>query len=408
MSAEVLYSGPDIETEALIPSFLAAPVGYVIFASFTGFSPVFGNSVHYTFLQPLDLVVYAILGVFCAAFGRLYTFTFYSVKRLFERFRIRNYVKPMIGGAIAGMAGIFFPQVIGLGYGFIQLSINGDLSSITSNFITLPLALTLIFIILLKIFATSFTVGSGGSGGVFAPALLIGGFLGTLLWVIVNYVAPGFIPNPAPLVIIGMMALFGGVGRVPIAIILMVSEMTGTLELLIPSMIAVVISYYLTGSKFTIYKNQVPSRAESRAHRGDFSIPVMSRIKVATAMNTKIKTVQPGDTVEEAFQLMIAGKFSGVPVVDGERKVVGILTMSDVLRTPKEQAKTTLAKNLMTKNVITVTPDDNLLEALNRMITHAVGRLPVVSAETGTLVGILARADLFRAYNKECQGLCEE
>jgi len=113
--------------------------------------------------------------------------------------------------------------------------------------IVLPLILIFILIIFAKIIATSFTISSGGSGGVFAPSLIIGGFLGAALWDVLYSINPVIMPSPASFVIVGMMTLFAGVGRTPIAVILMVSEMTGTLALMIPSMVAVVISYYIVG-----------------------------------------------------------------------------------------------------------------------------------------------------------------
>src|SRR5579875_1976886 len=401
LSAEILYSGPDIEAEALIPSFIASPIGYVIFGSFTGFTPVFGYTVHYSFTQPLNLFIYALLGVVCAGVGRLYVYSFYSLRRFFERLKITNYVKPMIGGAVAGAIGIFFPQVVGLGYGFLQFLIDGNFNLITTNYFTIPLFVTLVLIVLLKIFATSITVGSGGSGGVFAPSLVIGGFVGSVVWIFVNQMFPGLIPSSAPLVVIGMMALFAGVGRVPIAVILMVSEMTGTLELLVPSMVAVVISYYLTGPRHSIYRSQVLSRADSPAHRGEYNIPIMSKLKVVDAANPNVKTLKPDDTADDAFRLMSGGNFRGVPVVSDDRKVLGIVTMSDVFRVGGEKMKSTQVKEIMTGNVITASPDENLLSALNKMTTHGIGRLPVVSPKSGELVAILTRSDLFTLYSKK-------
>jgi chloride channel protein, CIC family len=397
LSAEILYSGPDIEAEALIPSFIASPVGYVIFASFTGFSPVFGY-VNYNFTHPLNLVIYALLGALCAGAGRLYTYSFYSIRGLFERFRISNYFKPIIGGAIAGVVGIFFPEVLGLGYGFLQFLIDGNFAAITTNYFAVPILLALVVIVFVKIFATSFTVGSGGSGGVFAPSLVIGGFVGAALWMVINQLSPGLIPAPAPVVIIGMMALFAGVGRVPIAVVLMVSEMTGTLSMLVPAMVAVVISYYLVGAKFTIYKSQVFSKADSPAHRGEYNIPLMSRITVADAMKTDVITLSEGDTVDRTFALMTEKKIRGIPIVSQDKKVIGMVTISDILRVPEAQMKTTNLGKIMSKNVISISPDASLLEALEKMTTNGIGRLPVVNKATGEIAGILARSDLYKAY----------
>ena len=400
LSAEILYSGADIEADALIPSFIAAPVGYVIFGLFTGFTPIFGSAIQYNFTHPLNLVFYAILGMLCALVGRLYTTTFYSVKAFFDRLRVPRYLRPMIGAAIAGVIGIFFPEVIGLGYGFLQFAINGNFALVSVNYIVLPTILTLFALIFLKIVATSFTVGSGGSGGVFAPALFIGGFLGAFLWVVISSFNPNLIPIPAPLIIVGMMALFAGVGRAPIATILMVSEMTGNLTLLAPSMIAVVISYYLTGSKYTIYHSQVETKAESPAHRGEYNVPLMTKIPVESAMTREVVTLREKDPVARANELMMEKKFKGIPVISPEGKPVGIVTLSDVARIPSEKMESTPVAAIMTQNVITIGPRESLYDALGKMTINSVGRLPVVDLASGKLLGIITRADLFRAYDQ--------
>ncbi len=271
------------------------------------------------------------------------------------------------------MIGIFFPEVLGLGYGFLQYLIDGNLSLISTNFFTLPILAVLVLVVVFKIVATALTVGSGGSAGVFAPSLVIGGFVGAAFWVVLNTLFPGMVPVPAPLVIVGMMALFAGVGRVPIAVILMVSEMTGTLALLVPSMVAVVVSYFVTGSKYTIYKSQVPRRSDSPAHRGEYNVPLLTKIFVHDAMKVDVVALSPRDTVAEAQQLMLDKGFRGIPVVDSE-KVVGIVTLGDLQRSPAQSRwRSTNLAEVMTKNPIVAYPDESLLDAMDKMTNHRVG-----------------------------------
>jgi len=399
LSGEILYSGGDIEVEALIPAFIASPLGYVIFASFTGFTPIFGSSVHYVFTKPQNLLIYALLGVVCGFTGRLYTTSFYYFKSLFAHIKTSKFVKPALGALLAGIIGVFFPEVLGLGYGFLQYLIQGDFKALLTNYVTLPLIVTLILIVLLKILATSLTVGSGGSAGVFAPSLVIGGFIGATLWVVVNTLLPGWIPIPAPLVIVGMMAFFAGVGRTPIAVILMVSEMTGTLNLLAPSMVAVIISYFVTGPKYTIYRSQVPNRAASPAHRGEYSVPLLTRIYVVDAMNPAVITAAPDNTVEEAYNIMLEKGFRGMPVVSGER-LVGIVTLSDIMRVPRDKMAQTKISSIMTQRVVTVNPSETLFDALEKMTLNGVGRLPVTSKEDDRLLGIITRTDIVKTYER--------
>jgi CIC family chloride channel protein len=295
--------------------------------------------------------------------------------------------------------GIFFPEVLGLGYGFIQYLINGQTALIGVNFMAAPILLVLVLVVIFKILATSLTVGSGGSAGVFAPSLVIGGFVGAAFWEVLNSALPGVIPIPAPLVIVGMVALFGGVGRVPIAVILMVSEMTGTLSLLAPSMVAVVISYFVVGPKHTIYRSQVAKRSDSPAHRGEYNVPLLTKIFVSDAMNHNVLTLSPGDSVAIAYQTMLDKGFRGIPVVQDE-KTVGIVTMSDLLRVPREQMSSSQISSVMTQNLLVANPDESLLSALDRMTNHGVGRLPVVSKDTGKLAGIITRTDIIKAYNR--------
>jgi CIC family chloride channel protein len=398
LSAEILYCGGDFESEAVIPAFIASIVGYIVFASVAGFTPIFGT-LTYTFTDPSTLLIYALLGIACGLVGRLHSTTFYFVKKVFASLSISKFVRPMIGAAVAGIIAIFFPQVIGLGYGFLQYLIDGKLSLITTNFFTLPLIATLILLIPLKIVATSFTVGSGGSAGVFAPSLVIGGFVGATFWVVTNTLIPGWITVPAPLIIIGMMALFAGVGRVPIAVILMVSEMTGSLALLAPAMVAVVLAYLVTGSKYTIYRSQVLNRSESPAHREEYNIPLLKRILVADAMNTHVVSLPPEESVQKAYQMMIDKDFKGIPIVESER-VVGMVTMSDLLRVPREEMNSTNLKSIMTRDLLITYPDESLFEVLNKMTRNGVGRLPVVSRETNKLVGIITRTDVMQSYDK--------
>ncbi|MDG6911014.1 MAG: chloride channel protein [Nitrososphaerota archaeon] len=403
LSGEILYSGGDFEVEALIPSFIASPIGYIIFASYTGFTPIFGNGLTYAFTEPRNLLIYAGLGIICGLVGRVHTTTFYSVKRLFARMPFTKYLRPMVGAAVAGAIGIFFPQVLGLGYGFLQILINGNgvsgLAQENFTHLALPLFVFLVAVVFLKIVATAFTVGSGGSAGVFAPSLVIGGFVGAAFWLVVNAFLPGWIPDSAPLVVVGMMALFGGVGRVPIAVMLMVSEMTGSLNLLAPSMVAVVAAYFVTTPRYTIYRSQVSKRSDSPAHRGEYNVPLLTKIFVSDAMNNAVVTLSSSDSVGSAYQVVVEKGYRGIPIVDGE-KLVGIVTMSDLMRIPREKMDATPLKEVMTQNVLVAHIDDTMLTALETMTNNGIGRLPVVSRDSNRLVGIVTRTDVIRAYER--------
>ncbi len=398
LSAEILYSAGDMEVEALIPSFIASPLGYVIFASFTNYEPIFGTSFSYSFNHPLNLILFAILGLITGLVGKFYTRFFYWTKDRFSKMKMPKYFKPALGGLFTGIIAIFFPEVTGMGYGYLQYLINGNIGNIKSEYIILPLLALFIAIIIAKIVATSFTIGSGGSGGVFAPSLVIGGFIGVLMWLTFHIMIPNLYLQLAPMVIIGMMAFFAGVGRVPIAVILMVSEMTGSISAIIPAMVAVVVSYYIVGPKDTIYKSQVRTRADSPAHRGEYSAPLLDMIRVNEAMTPNPITIGTSTSISQAINILNEKGFKALPVVN-DGKVVGIVTKTDLMNISRNDQDITNVSKVMTRNVVTVKPTDSLHEVLKKMSLNEVGRLPVIN-ENNELIGIITRNDLYQAYEK--------
>ncbi len=238
LSAEILYIR-DFEIEALVPGFIASVIGYCVFAAWAGWQPVFGSGADLSFHQPEELTWYFVLGMLCGVAGILYARSFYATRDFFRRIRIPNHVKPAIGGLGVGLIALVYPQILAMGYGWLQIAIDGNLADLTLK--------TMLALIFVKMIATALTVGSGGSGGVFAPGLFIGGMLGGGLWGLLH-THVGWMPDsPAPYVIVGMMALFGGVAKAPIAVILMVAEMTNEFSLVIPAMLATTLAYLVTG-----------------------------------------------------------------------------------------------------------------------------------------------------------------
>ena len=399
MSAEILYM-QDFEVETLLPAFIASTVGYSIFASYVGWTPIFGNMNLGAFNNPITLPFYAVLGIVCGIVGIVYVKGFYGIRAIFQRLKIPRFLKPALGGLLVGIIGMFFPQVLGMGYGWLQILMSG-------NFVLLPIILIPI-IIVAKIVATSLTVGSGGSGGVFAPALVIGGFLGGTLWIVLNWLFPNFGFVIAAFVIVGMMAFFGGVGKVPVAVIIMVSEMIGGLTLLVPSMIATAIAYVIIG-KNTVYRSQVESRSDSPAHRSEYSVPLMQKLFVKDAMTKKVITTTLNAPLSEVAEIMAKNTIKGIPVLDDSGRLVGMVTLTDVLKVNTEERVTTKASSVMTKELVTTIPDESLYEAFGKMTSNQIGRLPVVEPGNSTkLIGIIAREDIWRVYNIEIMSELEE
>ncbi len=237
LAAEVLYRD-DFEPAALLPCFIASAVSYVIFSLVEGFSPLFGYVASYHFTDPAQLIWFALIGLLAGLVGLLYAKGFYGLADLFTHSHLPRWANPAIGGIVVGAIGIAIPEVLGTGYGWVQTSLS------PSGLSSIPLWIVLI-VPFARILATGLSIGSGGSGGIFGPGMVIGAFLGASVWRVFESTFPSMGHDPAPYVIIGMMSCFGGISRAPLAVMLMVAEMTGSLSILTPAMVAVGIAWLI-------------------------------------------------------------------------------------------------------------------------------------------------------------------
>lgn len=233
----------------------------------------------------------------------------------------------------------------------------------------------------------------------FSPHLGIGGMVGGAFGQIMALTFPNIIFQPGSYALVGMGALLAGVAKVPIAAIVMVSEMAGNYNLLAPMMVASTISYMLAG-KWTIYEKQVENRSSSPAHRREMTVDILESAQVKDAMTTNIVTVSPSLTVQVVLDLIHKYGYTGFPVVDNE-KLVGIITFEDAEKVPSDKRETTEAKDAMTKELMVAEPEDSLEDALMELLDKKIGRLPVVKSSDPTkLVGILTKLDIIRTHAK--------
>lgn len=384
LSMEVLYRR-DFEYEALLPSFIASVVGYSIFASWSGWTPVFGGGIVSSFSRPMELISYVILGVVCGLVGIVYGRCFYYLRDLFRRAEIPRWIKPGIGGFAVGVIGVFLPQALGTSYGWLQFAISGD-------FIALPVTVMLALVVM-KILATGLTIGSGGSGGVFAPGLVIGGLTGGVVWYLLQNFSAITPSTSSAFVVVGMMALFGGIAKVPLAVILMVSEMTMDYTLLIPSMLACSIAYFVSGDNY-IYEKQVDVRAESPAHRNEYSVMLLKGFKVKDAMTENVPVISSEMTVDDAANILKMHEVHAVPVVDAGR-LVGIIAKQDAMKFIFHGQPDTSVRDIMSTDLAVTYLDESLFDAMNKMIVHQISQLLVVERENQSrLLGLLSLNDV--------------
>lgn len=302
---EVLYADMEFEAGALFTTMLASIVAYAINGLFSGYKPLFRVPEHIGLANPFQNLWFVVLGVAAGVVGAVLPTLFYRVRDDFRALKIRPELKPALGGLITGLIALVVPQVIGGGYGWVQAAMDGNL--------TIGLLLVLV---LAKPIALSFTVASGGSGGVFAPSLYIGAMLGGLFAAVVHLPA-------APFVIVGMAAVFAGAARVPIATLMMVTEMTGGYTLLVPSALAVMVAYVVqrrlvVGRKYPrLYEAQVGRRADSPAHHSE-------HLQIALDLLRQRHIVNP----DFAGRLDLMGLLrSGIPVElpDGQRLTIRVI-----------------------------------------------------------------------------------
>jgi len=391
LGGEIFYKH-DFEAEAMIPGFIASTVSYTIVGFVTGWQPIFSTGITpVAFTHPEALLLYGVLGVVCAAFAHLLFKVYFTVHDIFEKIRIPIFIKPAIGGLLAGAIGIFAPSVLGVGYGWAQLALN-------QNYQVLPPTIMLLAIFA-EIFAMSFTLGSGGSGGLFGPCVVTGTMIGAAFGFYAHQAFPATVTNPSNFAIVGMMAFFGGAAKSPLAVIVMIAEMTGGYGLLAPSMIAVVVAYLLTGN-LSIFYNQVDSVEESPAHIEEYETLALKRIRVADIMTRNVVSIKPTISVQVALDLMEANLVGGLPVVSND-KLSGMVTKTDILKLETSKRAETAVKDVMTVQLLVASPEEDLFLALTRMMNRGVGRLPVVPNDNPeAMIGIITRTDIAKAIEK--------
>jgi CIC family chloride channel protein len=396
-ATEVLYREPEFEFEAIIPSIISSIVAYAVFTLVHGWETLFHIPRLAPIISPSELLIYGIFGVLCAGVGFLYIQFFYGIRdRFFKKLNLSRSLRPALGGLMLGGVAFFLPQVLGGGYEWIQSAIDGNLS--------IWLMLVLAFA---KIFATSFTISSGGSGGVFAPSLFIGSMLGGFYGSLCSKLFPQLLMTPSAFVLVGMGGFFAGVAKVPIASLIMVAEMTGGYALIVPLMIVSVISYLLLGST-SLYEKQVPSRVDSPAHTGDFAVDILEHISVKEALplGRRVESIPEGMPFEEMMQLIANSNQQDFPVLNESGHLTGIISLTDMRKVMMERNlhQFLIAKDIATDQVLTVTPGDSLKAALRKMTEAEIRELPVVSeVDSRRVISMLSRKDIIRTYHDEME-----
>ncbi|PKL92395.1 MAG: chloride channel protein [Candidatus Goldiibacteriota bacterium HGW-Goldbacteria-1] len=395
-AAEVLYRNHELEAEVILPSIISSIVAFSIFRSVMGIERLFSiGSV--SFSSAYELIPYTILGVGCAVAGIVFVKLFNRVKTAFNGYnKISVIFKPALGGFLLGVMALYLPGVLGGGYQYMQMAFDGSIP-----------VLLMFLLAAGKMVSTSLTIGSGGSGGIFAPSLFIGAMTGGAIGGVLRYMLPpGWMPPEAAFIAVGMGGLFACVARVPLASLIMVSEMTRGYDLLVPMMLVSVIAFLLNRKPYTVYDEQVNGLVDSPAHRGDFEMDVLEDIIVTPDIIEKGAVVLPRRApIKKAIDTAMNSKQGIFPVIDQKDggRVVGVFSLQDIKEYLLESGlgEEALVEDITQHNFIRIHIGDRLHSVVDKFTANDVDALPVIDEKTGMLMGMFSRDGLIKLYNKK-------
>ena len=351
----------------------------------------------YQLVNPAELIFYFVLGLLSGLVSYLFIRILYAFEHFFENnLKFPEYLQPALGGLIIGLIALYFPQIMGVGYDSINNALYGET--------IWYLALILIFV---KIVATSFTLASGGSGGIFAPSLFIGAMLGCFFGTFVHQYFPTITAAPGAYALVAMGGLVAGTTRAPITAIIIVFELTNDYDIILPLMITCIISTILSSklSRESIYTLKLLLRKINIKEGTE--INVMRSIFVRDVYSTEFESIPETSSFTEVVDQVISRKDPYFAVLNDKGMLSGIISIHDIknfLFEGEELQNVIIAKDIASKDYETVTLDDNCQEVLDKMGRSKFTALPVVRFENSRIiVGLVWQKDILDAYHKEIE-----
>ncbi len=380
----------ELEASSFIPIVISAVFATLVSSVIFGVRTIEVSS--YQLVNPFfESILYLLLGVLAGIVSAILLRALFGTHKVFDSLSIHPVIKPAVGGLFVGLIGFFYPQVFGVGYDVITDALNNGLA--------LKLMLALIF---LKIIAFSFTMGSGGSGGSIVPSLFVGAMLGGAYGSIVHSMFPMVTAESGAYALAGMGAVFAGTSRAPLASILILFELTRDYNMILPIMLACVVSNVVS----TSFNSE--SIFTEGLHRRGFTIrkgreiDIMESLLVTDAMKHNVQTVSENKNVGALISLMQTSRHAGFPVLDSNGNLSGIVTLKDVRDKVGHDELNKTINEICTKDVEVAYPEETLNTVLKRLAAKDIGRLPVVSKTDRTkLLGIITRSDIVKLYDKK-------
>ena len=351
----------------------------------------------YALVSPWELIFYTLLGILAAAGAVGFTRLLYAVEDLWDKATLPEYTKPVLGGLILGAVGFLtfkingFPRVFGVGY--------NSISDVLSGRLAFEVALGLFFF---KMLATVLTLGAGGSGGIFAPSLFMGAMLGSVFGQIVHQIFPSVTASAGAYAMVGMAAFFSGAAHAPVTAILILFEMTNDYRIILPLMLATVVSTLVSRalSRESIYTLKLTRRGIHIEQGHD--IDIMQGVTVREAMSTDVDTVPLDLPLDQLADKFARTHHHGFPVANATGDLVGVVSIRDLEQAIVEGPLMgkSVADIATTEGLLVSYPDEPMWRALQRLGPRDISQLPVLEQEgSRRLTGLLRRRDVIRAYN---------
>ena len=355
-----------------------------------------GNITEFTLpvfamVSPLEFIFYLILGLIAGIIGFFFSFSLYRTDDIFEKTGFPQWIRPLFGGMIVGIIALIYPHIMGVGYDTIRILFDGHL--------TLKVMVLLVF---LKIFATSVTIGSGGSGGIFAPSLFIGAMLGGAFGTIVNHLFPDITASTGAYALVGMAAVNGACTLAPLSAIIILFELTNEYGIILPLMFTVVMATFISRklSPESIYTEKLRRRG-IMAHHGE-DLNILRTIAVKDVIRHDEATIQDKSEFDELVRLVLETHRNVIFTVDENGRFTGAINIQDfkyILSHPKELMRLHHITDFK-QNLTPVLINQSLESVVDRFAESGFDRLPVVDSQQH-LVGSVIMSDIMRQYNQE-------
>ncbi|GHT12664.1 chloride channel protein [Planctomycetales bacterium] len=404
---ELLYASTALELSAFLPCLLSSIVGYATFRYFHGDIRGIELPSSFGIHSPMDSLAFLLFVPVIAVAGLLFVRLVLEMRnRIFRRLRIPELFKPALGGFLLGCTALLFPQVLGGGYEWIPPLLHNQLPFVLVGLLIFP-----------KMLATAFTVSSGGSGGLFAPSIFIGGLLGGTLGHLCQVVYPYLgitIPPPdySTCVLVGMSVFFAGVAKVPLGAAVIVCELAGFhYTILIPLIVLNLIHIALQSPSTSLYEEQVLAPVDSEAHFGNYSVDLLQVLTVrdvlsarkTSAVQVPLRTLQSQSDMPGAIRQIAALPDTSFPVLDEAQRYIGVVNANDLWSEFQHYSKQRNKSvwELTRTDAPTVAPDTDLYEVMRLCHLEQLTEVPVVDPRhPDILLDMLHQQDIGSLYNQ--------